>query len=144
MNATAHWEQVSVLEWKTFHKVGSKICSWASLKHLNSPLDPLRPINACHENACQCQTRRYFWPSDICDRRKWSHQIHWIELKGRPMTAKSFSFQVFFQMNKFVILHRRSFTCFCFRRFQLSNGVESYSEKKLLYNNDRQKGNYCG
>ena len=23
-----------------------------------------------------CLTRRYFWPRDICERRKWSHRIH--------------------------------------------------------------------
>ena len=78
------------------------------------PWRKLTPVYPCCASLL-CLTRRYFWPSDICDKRKWSHQIHWIELKGRPMTAKSLFFQVFFQMNKFIILHWRSFICFCFR-----------------------------
>ena len=86
-----------------------------------------------------CLTRRYFWSSDICERRKWSHQIRWIELKGRPMIAKSLFFlDVFSQMNKFVILHWGLFICFCFRLFHSSSVFRIVFGKKLLFNNVRQ------
>ena len=39
---------------------------------------------------------------------------------------------VFFQMNKFVILHWGSFTCFYFWRFHLSSNVRSCLEKNSL------------
>ena len=102
------------------------------------PWRKLAPVYPCCVSLL-CLTRRYFWSSDICERRKWSHQIRWIELKGRPMIAKSLFFlDVFSQMNKFVILHWGLFICFCFRLFHLSSVFRIVFGKKLLFNNVRQ------
>ena len=102
------------------------------------PWRKLAPVYPCCVSLL-CLTRRYFWSSDICERRKWSHQIRWIELKGRPMIAKSLLFlDVFSQMNKFVILHWGLFICFCFRLFHLSSVFRIVFGKKLLFNNVRQ------